>query len=153
MFGYGKMSGCAIAAMSALAEVHDKAISLNSTQIAANRNLSQPLVGKVMTTLSQHGYVKGSRGPGGGYRLSRDPAQINLLEIVELFDGHRDQTQCPFGPDWCGVGEPCPLHDELVAMSEATAKQLRAMTFAAFAGNPKYPEPKARRKRPTAKKK
>lgn len=139
MFGYGKMSGCAVAAMSALAEVHPAGETLSSHQIAESRNLSQPLVGKVMTVLSQHGLVIGNRGPGGGYRLARDPGKISLFEVVELFEGHRDPSSCPFGPGWCGVGEPCPLHDTLVAMSESAAKTLRDINFAAFIDHPKQP--------------
>ena len=81
MFGYGKMSGCAVAAMSALAEVFPQDSTLSSHQIAESRNLSQPLVGKIMTILSQHGLVKGSRGPGGGYRPARDPATITSATV------------------------------------------------------------------------
>lgn len=139
MFGYGKMSGCAVAAVSALAEVHPAGTTLSSQQIAVNRNLSQPLVAKVLTQLSQHGIVRGTRGPGGGYRLARDPAAITVLEIVEFFEGHRDPSSCPFGPGWCGVGDPCPLHGTLVAMSESAAGTLRGMTFAAFVEHPKGP--------------
>lgn len=139
MFGYGKMSGCAVAAVSALAEVHPTGVTLSSAQIAQSRNLSQPLVAKVLTQLSQHGVVLGTRGPGGGYRLARDPAAIKVLEIVELFEGHRDPSSCPFGPGWCGVGEPCPLHDTLVAMSETAAATLGNLDFAAFIDHPKQP--------------
>ncbi len=131
------MSGCAVASMSSLAEVYPTGITLNSHQIAKNRNLSQPVIGKVMTVLSQHGFVHGTRGPGGGYRLARDPSTITIYEIVELFEGHRDSSSCPFGPGWCGVGEPCPLHDALAAMSESAAQTLRDITFAAFVDHPK----------------
>lgn len=137
MFGYGKMSGCAVAAMSALAEVHPEGMPLSSHQIAGSRNLSKPLVAKVLTVLSQAGFVHGTRGPGGGYRLARDPAAITIFDVVDLFEGHRDPSACPFGPGWCGVGDPCPLHHLLVGMSEQVAVQLKQANFAAFVGHGK----------------
>jgi Rrf2 family protein len=137
MFGYGKMSGCAVAAMSALAESHAGDTPLSSAQIAGSRNLSQPLVAKVLTVLSQAGLVHGTRGPGGGYRLAREPKTITLFEVVDLFEGHRDPSACPFGPGWCGVGDPCPLHGLLVGMSESAAAQLRKANFGAFVGHGK----------------
>lgn len=137
MFGYGKMSGCAVAAMSALAESHAGGVQLSSQQIAESRNLSQPLVAKVLTVLSQAGFVHGTRGPGGGYRLAREPKAITLFEVVELFEGHRDPSACPFGPGWCGVGDPCPLHHLLVGMGETAAAQLKKANFGAFVGHGK----------------
>lgn len=137
MFGYGKMSGTAVAAVSALAEVHPAGTTLSSLHIAKSRNLSQPLVAKVLTLLSQHGIVHGTRGPGGGYRLTRSPEQITVFEVVELFEGHRDPSSCPFGPGWCGVGAPCPLHHTLVAMNETAAETLMKINFAAFVDHPK----------------
>jgi len=134
MFGYGKMSGCAVAAMSALAECHPDGVQLSSHQIAVARNLSQPLVAKVLTVLSQAGLVQGTRGPGGGYRLARPPGEITLFEVVDLFEGHRDPSACPFGPGWCGVGDPCPLHHVLVEMSESAASRLKKANFGSFVG-------------------
>ncbi len=137
MFGYGKMSANAVAAVSALAERYPEKVRLSSLEIAKNRNLSQPLVAKVLTILSQHGLVEGSRGPGGGYRLTRHPKNITVLDIVELFEGHRDTNSCPFGPGWCGVGEKCPLHDTLERMVDSAAKTLGQETFDSFIERPK----------------
>jgi Rrf2 family protein len=137
MFGYGKMSGCAVAAVSALAEVQDQDITLSSAQIAESRNFSQPLVAKILTQLSQHGFVTGTRGPGGGYRLAMAPGEVTLHQIVEIFEGHRDKSGCPFGPGWCGTGAPCPLHDALEIMREDAAEKLKKLTFESFIDHPK----------------
>lgn len=137
MFGYGKMSGCGIAAMSTLAENHKAGHKLSSQQIAEARNLSQPLVAKVLTILSQAGFVIGTRGPGGGYCLARPPSKISVFEVIELFEGHRDLSSCPFGPGWCGVGDPCPLHDTLVDLADATEAALKKKTFAVFSNHGK----------------
>lgn len=132
MLGYGKMSGCGVAAMSALAEIYDRGGDMSSLQIAELRNLSQPLVAKMLTMLSRAGYVSGTRGPGGGYRLKKDPEQITIYEVVKLFEGHRETSACPFGPGWCGVKEPCPLHETIVGLRERTEEILGGTTFGMF---------------------
>jgi Rrf2 family protein len=137
MFGYGKMSGTAVAAMSALAESHKQDRPMSSQDIAKTRNLSPPLVAKVLTVLAQGGLVRGSRGPGGGYRLARPPAEISVLEVIELFEGHREVSACPFGPGWCGVRDPCPLHDTLTRLREISMVSFQEFSFEAFAKNPK----------------
>ncbi|MFT3867048.1 MAG: Rrf2 family transcriptional regulator [Nibricoccus sp.] len=133
MLRCGKTAQTAIAAMSALAERYDAGKTvLSSLDIAKDRNLPQPLIAKLLTTLSTGGLVDGTRGPGGGYWLAKAPSRISLADIAELFEKESEGIMCPFGPDWCGKGEPCPLHNELVAMNEQWETFMRKTTLAVF---------------------
>lgn len=131
MIGYGKMSGCAISALSALSE-HHPGSALSSHQIAELRNYSQSLVAKVLTMLSQEGIVIGNRGPGGGYRLARPPEEICLLEVVRVFEGTEDTLQCPFGPGYCGSEPPCPMHDKLSSLRDQYLETLEQCSLKVF---------------------
>ena len=119
MLKYGKTSQNAISAMSYLAEVYDGGETrLSSQDIADRRKLPKPIVAKLLVILSQAGLVNGAPGPRGGYSLARAPNEISLFEIVDQFEKTEDRLMCPFGPDWCGNREPCPLHDELAEMND-----------------------------------
>ncbi len=132
MIKYGKSTQSAISAMSRLAEVYDQDQRLSSHDIAKTRNLPQPLVAKLLTTLSQFGLVTGAPGPGGGYALAHKPEEISLFDVAAVFERTDDQMTCPFGPGWCGNREPCPLHDKLVEFNEQLQTFLRSTTFAVF---------------------
>ena len=122
----------AIAAMSRLAELHDGENAVaSSREIAESRNLSVPLVGKILTGLSRGGLVIGSPGPGGGYRLARPPSEISLRDVVEVFE-REIEGMCPYGPGWCGNKTPCPLHNSLLAMRQIFEDYLTNTTLAAF---------------------
>ena len=129
---YGKTTQHAIAAMSRLAEVYVDGDRLSSGDIAKARSLSQTLVAKLLSTLSQVGLVSGAPGPGGGYALARPPAEITLLDIASVFERANDRLVCPFGPNWCGNNDPCPLHDRLVEMNEMLEQFLKSTTLAEF---------------------
>ena len=114
---YGKMAGTAVAAMSYLAEAYEpEGPQVASVDISREREISRPLLGKILTTLSQAGLVRGSPGPRGGYALAKPPGDIPLLAIVREFERMDRPPSCPFGPRWCGNRAPCPLHDHLVEM-------------------------------------
>ena len=133
MFPYGKTASNGIAAMSFLAERYGQnETKVSSAAIAEDRQISKPLVAKVLTILSQAGLVGGSPGPGGGYYLAKKPADIKLIEIVRLFEKVEDDTRCPFGTHWCGHGEPCPLHDEIVSLNETAMHFLNDTTLEVF---------------------
>jgi len=122
--------------MSYLAESFDGGKTrLSSEEVATARSLPRPLVAKVLSTLSTAGIVNGTRGPGGGYWLARTPSKITLAEITVCFEREQEAILCPFGPDWCGNGDPCPLHDELVAFGQDWDAYLRKTTLAVFKTN------------------
>ncbi len=127
------MSQNAIAAMSYLAAQYSDASSLaRSATIAEARNLPQTLVAKILTILSQAGYVKGSPGPKGGYRLARAPETISFHDIVTHFDPSPTPFPCPFGENYCPSDNPCPVHDEIVAMRESADSFLKDTHFGSF---------------------
>lgn len=134
MYRYGKTTQSAIAVMSRLAQVHaDPASRQSSAQIAKSRNLTKPLVAKLLNILAQGKLVDGTPGPTGGYRLARDPAEITLLEVASLFEAPADDLGCAFGPGWCGRSESkCPLHDHLCDMKDRMINFLSSTTFAVF---------------------
>ncbi len=133
MLKYGKTAQNAISAMSYLAEVYDGGeTKLSSGDIAIRRNLPQTLVAKILVVLSQAGFVDGTRGPGGGYWLAKVPSEIRLHDIVCQFEKSEDRLQCPFGPGWCGNGDPCPLHDKLVELDEQMSDFLLSTTLDVF---------------------
>ena len=119
--------------MSYLAEVYDGGdTKLSSGDIALRRHLPQTLVAKLLVALSQAELVDGTRGPGGGYWLAKSPTEISLNDIVRQFEKPCDRLQCPFGPDWCGHGDPCPLHDKLVELDTQMSDFLESTTLAVF---------------------
>ena len=130
---YGKATENAIAAMSRLAEVYDDGETLlSAAEIAENRNLQKPFVSKLLSTLSQAGLVTGQRGPGGGFCLAYHPSDITLHEVWSLFEREDYSDKCPFGGGYCGVGDPCALHEKLVTLKDQMDKTLRETTFEGF---------------------
>lgn len=56
-------------------------------QIAQKKNLPQKYLETILLNLKRNGYVKSTRGRGGGYKLAKLPSEINVAEIVRIMDG------------------------------------------------------------------
>lgn len=137
MFVYGKTSANAIAVMSYLAA--DPKRRAGSAEIAKERGISKALTAKLLTQLAAAGLVAGQPGPGGGYTLAKPTGTISLMDIAALFEQTDQPTLCPFGHNWCGVGNPCPLHDEIIQVMEANRRFMEETRLSVFSG--KYREP------------
>jgi Rrf2 family protein len=49
--------------------------------------LSPEYTAKLMRALRQGGLVTSTRGPGGGYRLARDPKEVTAWEVIGSLGG------------------------------------------------------------------
>ncbi|HEX2016871.1 MAG TPA: Rrf2 family transcriptional regulator [Solirubrobacteraceae bacterium] len=56
-------------------------------ELARRREVPVQFLEQLFATLRRAGVLRSQRGVKGGYSLGRDPAQISVLEIVELLDG------------------------------------------------------------------
>lgn len=130
---YGKTAQNAIAVMSLLAQHYGQNKRFTSIEIAQTRNLSKPLVAKLLTTLSMVGFIDGTPGRNGGYALVKPPEEITLEDIVVLFEQtESEHLQCPYGPGWCGNKPQCPLHNQLDKMRNDFQRFLSETTLDVF---------------------
>lgn len=136
---YSKLAQSGIAAVSYLAGISAEERLAGSAEIAESREISRVLIAKVLTMLSRAGLVEGTRGPTGGYRLARPAGQITLLDVVSVFEDSSDRVMCPFGPNWCGHGPHCPLHDTFFEMHQKALDGLQEQTFEQFVGPAREP--------------
>ena len=56
-------------------------------QIAERQELSQKYLERILRTLTEQGLVEGTHGKGGGYRLTREPSDYSVGEIIRAADG------------------------------------------------------------------
>jgi Rrf2 family protein len=65
-------------------------------ELARRRAVPVQFLEQLFATLRRAGIISSQRGVKGGYRFARDPAEVTVLEVVELLDG-------PLGRDADGV--------------------------------------------------
>ena len=62
--------------------------------IVARQDISQKYLEGIMTDLSKAGLLDGQHGKGGGYKLSRTPDDITVLEILMITEGDLAPIAC-----------------------------------------------------------
>jgi Rrf2 family protein len=83
----------------------------------------------------KHAGVLGSRqGKGGGYFMRKEPAEINLADIVRLFDGAIAHVPCATYKFYerceeCIDEATCSVRDAFLQVRNATVEMLKANTI------------------------
>lgn len=80
----------------------------STREIADYLGVSEAHLAKVMQRLARAGILESSRGPGGGFRLSREGSKISLMDIYESLEGPFSPTACLLDRDSC-LGRSCIL--------------------------------------------
>ncbi len=78
--------------------------------ISQRQGISLSYLEQLFAKLRKQGLVDSARGPGGGYRLSRDANEIAVADVVTAIDEKVDATRCG-GMGNCQDGKPCLTHE------------------------------------------
>src|SRR5438128_1376669 len=83
--------------------------------------------------------VISTRGAHGGYRLSRNPAQISMGEIVRVLEGPIAPMICATEGEMtqiCGFLDSCKIKHLWAKVRDAVAHTIDTMTLADLVGDP-----------------
>ena len=100
--------------------------TLMINEIAENERIPKRFLESILLELKKSGYLGSRLGKNGGYFLMKNPKDINLLEIVRLFEGSIAMLKCTSEKFY----EPCEhCKDEASCNIRGTFKDIREYTF------------------------
>jgi Rrf2 family protein len=79
--------------------------------------------------LTKVGLLQSTRGPKGGFSLTRDPESVSLLEVFEAIEGPVEPALCLFGIPLCD-GASCVLGKVIVDVNNTLFNYLAEKTLA-----------------------
>jgi len=85
--------------------------------ISQRQGISLSYLEQLFAKLRRKGLVDSTRGPGGGYRLSREPAEIPVADIIIAVDEKLETTRCG-GLANCQDDERCLTHELWTELSD-----------------------------------
>jgi DNA-binding IscR family transcriptional regulator len=119
-------------------------------EMCAIAGIPEALSRRALVQLTKAHILRGTPGPGGGYRMVRDPADVSLLDIVLAVDGEKAFDECPLGMTCeyqssskdsqicdtcsfqnplCGLGHICPMHKLWRQVRKVVVQYLESTTL------------------------
>lgn len=103
------------------------------SRISAAYGISQNHLVKVVQRLIERGLVQSVRGRCGGLRLSCEPHEINVADVVRSTEPHSNLVECfDARQNTCPIDAACGLKKALGRAQEAFFTELGRYTLADF---------------------
>lgn len=103
---------------------------VTAKEISDTYRIPQPLLAKVMQTLTKNGLLTAEQGARGGYRLARPAEEITTLAVLRAIDGPVLLTSCSTHEGSCDQDSVCTVKAPLGVVHEEILKLLDSITVA-----------------------
>ena len=103
------------------------------SEIAKATSAPDLFVAKILQQLARAGLVASTRGVHGGFVLARDPANLSLLDVIDVTQARVAPRPCVLDPRACPFRDTCPVHPVWVKIHRATEREMRKVSFASLA--------------------
>jgi Rrf2 family protein len=103
-------------------------------QIAESESIPPKFLENILLVLKKSGILGSRKGPGGGYYLLRDAVDVNLAEVMRLFDGPIALLPCVTYKYYerceeCRDEESCGIRDVFLQLRNETVELLKNSTL------------------------
>jgi len=85
-----------------------KSPPVKSKELAEKQQIPVPYLEQIMLALKSVGLVSTLRGCNGGFALMKSPEKITVLDVMELFEGKIEFSECNKNNSICSMFHRCP---------------------------------------------
>jgi Rrf2 family protein len=133
MLALSRKTDYALVALAELATHQPEGVS--SHDLAEATNAPEAMLRNVLKDLCRSGLLTSERGPFGGYTLTREPASVTVLHVIEAIEGPVSMTRCCSSTsephsDECHHTDHCRIRDAIRIMHDEVTGILRRTTLA-----------------------
>ena len=100
-------------------------------EVAERQGLSLKYLERILPQLVADNLVEGVHGKGGGYRLSRDPSEISVAEVLKVSEGDIAPVAClEDGAKMCDRIDECRTISVWKGLNERINEDLESVKIA-----------------------
>lgn len=101
-------------------------------EIVRALKLPRALLRKLLQVLSKSGILTSGKGKCGGFSLSKDPRKINISDIITVFQGPVDFTNCLLRNAPCPNRKICRVRKKILRLSGYVDSELKKITLSSL---------------------
>lgn len=128
-----KNTDYAIRALLALAA--EQGSYLSARAISQQQDIPYQFLRRLLQEMIRHGLVTSKDGAAGGFMLSRSPDTIRVSELIGIFQGPVQVSECMFRKQICANRARCVLRHEIMRIEQVVQQEFDKVTIGKLLGD------------------
>ena len=114
---------------------------VSSTTLAKELGIPMNFLRRICSTLIKAKILETREGKNGGVRLVKKPETITVLQLIELFDGKPELSDCTFRKKLCPNRQTCVLRKRILGIENIVNREFAAITIQTLIDDIQTPNP------------
>ncbi|MEI6640303.1 MAG: Rrf2 family transcriptional regulator [Chlorobium sp.] len=97
--------------------------------IAVEQDMTYQFLRGVLQEMIRHDLIVSKEGVLGGFMLEKDPDEIRVRQLIEIFQGTVQVSECMFRKQICANRSRCVLRHEIMRIEEVINSEFEQVTI------------------------
>nr|WP_150084488.1 Rrf2 family transcriptional regulator [Prosthecochloris aestuarii] len=102
---------------------------LSARHIAEKQEIPYQFLRGLLQEMPREGLICSHEGAHGGVGLNRDPGSISVRNVIELFQGKVELSECMFRKQLCSNRSRCVLRHQIMRIESVVAREFDRITI------------------------
>lgn len=103
---------------------------ISTAALERELDLPRPFLRKILQELQKQGILASSKGNKGGFWLNFPAEKIYLIDLMNIFQGGVQLTECIFRSRVCPNVRECPIRKNVKDIEQSIVSKLNSITIA-----------------------
>lgn len=102
---------------------------ISSKQLADTQKIPYQFLRRILQDLIKNGFIESKEGIGGGVRLLKKPSDIKIIDLIKIFQGEIELSECMFRHKICENRNTCVLRVEIKRIEGMVNREFGELTI------------------------
>jgi Rrf2 family protein len=104
--------------------------SSTASAVAATEKIPRLFLRRVLAKLAAAGLLSSQKGRGGGFAMLARPERITMVDVIRVFQGEVELSECLVRGIPCCNRPTCPVRRKVKGVERVLRRELSAITIA-----------------------
>jgi len=102
---------------------------VSAKAIAVEQDMPYQFLRGVLQEMIRHGLIVSKEGVQGGFMMEKDPDDIGVRQLIEIFQGRVQVSECMFRKQICANRSRCVLRHEIMRIEQVVNNEFEQVTI------------------------